>query len=133
MKSTEEDARGGGVTHIKLIGDQVIAARLCGRIDFLKLESYNHGKQIDWGFTSAYRRSEWILFYVSFLFRLCFPFYNYPPFVSSAAHIRTGSTGSLGHLNNNTAFPNAHQGGIHGEELRCTVQVSDVAISWVPP
>lgn len=54
----EENSRNEGVTHIKLIGDQVIAARLCGRIDFLKLESYNHGKQIDWGFTSAYRRSE---------------------------------------------------------------------------
>ena len=57
----EEDFR-NGVTHIKLIGDQVIAARLCGRIDFLKLESYNHGKQIDWGFTSAYRRSKFTLF-----------------------------------------------------------------------
>lgn len=53
-----------GVTHIKLIGDQVIVTRLCGRVDFLKLESYNHGKQIDWGFTSAYRRSEYLIFIV---------------------------------------------------------------------
>lgn len=38
--------------------------------------------------------------------------------------MRTGSTGSLGHFNNNTAYPNAHNQnkGINGEELRCTVQ-----------
>ncbi|XP_055613113.1 sterol regulatory element-binding protein cleavage-activating protein [Uranotaenia lowii] len=56
-----------GVTNIKLTGDKVIVARLSGRIDFLRLETYTQGRQIDWGFTSAYRRT----------------------------HIRTGSAGSI--------------------------------------
>ncbi|XP_059607670.1 sterol regulatory element-binding protein cleavage-activating protein [Phlebotomus argentipes] len=64
-----------GVTHIKLSGDRVIVARLCGRVDFLRLETYSQGKQIDWGFTSAYRRT----------------------------HIRTGSTGSLAMIHHSTA------------------------------
>lgn len=46
-----------GITHINLAGNRVIAARLSGRIDFLRLETYNQGRHIDWGFTSAYRRS----------------------------------------------------------------------------
>lgn len=36
----------------------MVAARLNGRIDFLRLETYNQGRQIDWGFMSAYRRSK---------------------------------------------------------------------------
>ncbi|GAB0092076.1 Sterol regulatory element-binding protein cleavage-activating protein [Sergentomyia squamirostris] len=64
-----------GVTHIKLTGDRVIVARLCGRVDFLRLETYSQGKQIDWGFTSAYRRT----------------------------HIRTGSTGSLAMIHHSTS------------------------------
>lgn len=36
-----------------------MAARLNGRIDFLRLETYNQGRQIDWGFMSAYRRSKY--------------------------------------------------------------------------
>lgn len=47
-----------GVTHLHLSGNRVVAARLSGRIDFLRLESYNQGRHIDWGFTSAYRRSK---------------------------------------------------------------------------
>ncbi|KXJ69369.1 hypothetical protein RP20_CCG027398 [Aedes albopictus] len=65
-----EHTLNNGVTNIKLAGDKVIAARLSGRIDFLRLETYTQGRQIDWGFTSAYRRT----------------------------HVRTGSAGSLGML-----------------------------------
>lgn len=55
----QEDAkRNQGITHIHLNGDRVIVARLNGRLDFYRLETYYKGKQIDWGFTSAYRRSE---------------------------------------------------------------------------
>lgn len=57
-----------GVTHIILTGNRVIAGKLCGRLNYLRLETYYKGKQIDWGFTSAYRRT----------------------------HVRTGSTGSIG-------------------------------------
>lgn len=42
----------------------MVAARLNGRVDFLRLETYNQGRQIDWGFMSAYRRSE-LPFYTS--------------------------------------------------------------------
>ncbi|XP_016931130.1 sterol regulatory element-binding protein cleavage-activating protein isoform X1 [Drosophila suzukii] len=64
----EDVKRNQGITHIHLNGDRVIVARLSGRLDFYRLETYYKGKQIDWGFTSAYRRT----------------------------HVRTGSTGSLG-------------------------------------
>lgn len=47
-----------GVTHLHLSGDRLVAARLNGKIDFLRLETYNQGRQIDWGFMSAYRRSK---------------------------------------------------------------------------
>uniref|UniRef100_A0A336MGS4 Sterol regulatory element-binding protein cleavage-activating protein n=1 Tax=Culicoides sonorensis TaxID=179676 RepID=A0A336MGS4_CULSO len=46
-----------GVTNIRLVGDKVVAVRLSGRIDFLRLETYTQGRQIDWGFTSTMRRS----------------------------------------------------------------------------
>ncbi|XP_052897024.1 sterol regulatory element-binding protein cleavage-activating protein isoform X1 [Anopheles moucheti] len=62
-----EHSHNNGVTNIKLTGDRVIAARLSGRIDFFRLETYTQGRQIDWGFTSAYRRT----------------------------HMRTGSAGSI--------------------------------------
>jgi hypothetical protein len=42
---------------VKIIGNRVVAAKLSGSVDFLELESYSHGRQMDWGFT-AYRRSE---------------------------------------------------------------------------
>lgn len=48
----------GGVTHLHLAGNRVVATRLSGRVDFLRLESYTQGRHIDWGFTAAYRRSE---------------------------------------------------------------------------
>ncbi|XP_023302628.2 sterol regulatory element-binding protein cleavage-activating protein [Lucilia cuprina] len=64
----EDSKRNQGITHINLNGDRVIVARLCGRLDFYRLETYYKGKQIDWGFTSAYRRT----------------------------HVRTNSTGSIG-------------------------------------
>ncbi|XP_045470595.1 sterol regulatory element-binding protein cleavage-activating protein isoform X1 [Harmonia axyridis] len=62
-----EDVDGVGITHIKLIGSRVIAARLYGNIDFFILQTYNQGRPIDWNFTVAYRRT----------------------------HIRTGSHGSM--------------------------------------
>lgn len=46
-----------GVTAVKLVGSRVIVAKLNGSLDFLQLQSYSHGREIDWGFTSAYRRS----------------------------------------------------------------------------
>ncbi|XP_030375310.1 sterol regulatory element-binding protein cleavage-activating protein isoform X2 [Scaptodrosophila lebanonensis] len=66
----EESKRNQGITHIHLNGDRVIVARLNGRLDFYRLETFYKGKQIDWNFTAAYRRT----------------------------HVRTGSTGSLGLL-----------------------------------
>ncbi|KAL9705670.1 hypothetical protein quinque_009188 [Culex quinquefasciatus] len=63
-------ARVLGRHHRQLEGhsrDGVVAAQLSDRIDFLRLKTYTKGRQIDWGFTSAYRRT----------------------------HIRTGSAGSL--------------------------------------
>lgn len=42
---------------MKIIGNRVVAAKLSGSVDFLELESYSHGRQMDWGLT-AYRRSE---------------------------------------------------------------------------
>lgn len=52
-----ETTQGNGVTHVKLASDKVITARLSGRIDFLRLETYTQGRHIDWNFTSAYRRT----------------------------------------------------------------------------
>ena len=53
-----EDESGVGITAVKIIGNRVVAAKLTGSIDFLELESYSHGRQMDWGFT-AYRRSRY--------------------------------------------------------------------------
>lgn len=58
FKCIFEDGSGIGVTSLKLIGSRVIVAKLNGSIDFLQLQSYSQGRQIDWGFTSAYRRSK---------------------------------------------------------------------------
>ncbi|XP_053967505.1 sterol regulatory element-binding protein cleavage-activating protein isoform X2 [Anastrepha ludens] len=66
--SSIELKRNQGVTHIHLSGDRVIVGRLCGRLEFFRLETYCKGQQIDWNFTSAYRRT----------------------------HIRTSSAGSIG-------------------------------------
>ncbi|XP_053676594.1 sterol regulatory element-binding protein cleavage-activating protein [Anopheles nili] len=88
-----EPLHNNGVTNIKLTGDRVIAARLSGRIDFFRLETYTQGRQIDWGFTSAYRRT----------------------------HIRTGSAGSLGSLQAamGTVGTGPHS---DSEELRCLLE-----------
>ncbi|GLV41628.1 SREBP cleavage activating protein [Carabus blaptoides fortunei] len=67
LKCVFEDGSGIGVTSIKLVGSKVVVAKLNGVLDFLQLQSYSQGRQIDWGFTSAYRRT----------------------------HVRTGSTGSI--------------------------------------
>ncbi|XP_017876182.1 sterol regulatory element-binding protein cleavage-activating protein [Ceratina calcarata] len=66
-----DDGSGIGLSAVKFVGSKVIAAKLNGSIDFLQLESYSEGQQIDWGFTS-YRRT----------------------------HVRTGSAGSPMDINN---------------------------------
>ncbi|XP_076756300.1 SREBP cleavage activating protein [Xylocopa sonorina] len=66
-----DDGSGLGISAVKFVGSRVIAAKLNGSIDFLQLESYSEGQQIDWGFTS-YRRT----------------------------HVRTGSAGSPMDVNN---------------------------------
>ncbi|KAI4480537.1 hypothetical protein M0804_010090 [Polistes exclamans] len=71
FKCLFNDDTGFGISAIKLIGSRVVAAKLNGSIDFLHLESYSEGQQIDWGFTS-YRRT----------------------------HVRTGSAGSPMDINN---------------------------------
>nr|XP_050850645.1 sterol regulatory element-binding protein cleavage-activating protein [Vespula vulgaris]XP_050850646.1 sterol regulatory element-binding protein cleavage-activating protein [Vespula vulgaris]XP_050850647.1 sterol regulatory element-binding protein cleavage-activating protein [Vespula vulgaris]XP_050850648.1 sterol regulatory element-binding protein cleavage-activating protein [Vespula vulgaris]XP_050850650.1 sterol regulatory element-binding protein cleavage-activating protein [Vespula vulga len=71
FKCLFDDGSGFGISAVKLIGSRVVAAKLNGSIDFLQLESYSEGQQIDWGFTS-YRRT----------------------------HVRTGSAGSPMDINN---------------------------------
>lgn len=110
-----ESTHGNGVTHIKLASDKVVAARLSGRIDFLRLETYTQGRHIDWNFTSAYRRT----------------------------HVRTGSAGSISNFNQqqnqryvqrnslnlanqNPPQNNHHQVTSHSpteEELRCILEL----------
>ncbi|XP_053690026.1 sterol regulatory element-binding protein cleavage-activating protein [Sabethes cyaneus] len=93
-----ETTRNNGVTNIKLAGDKVVVARLSGRIDFLRLETYTQGRQIDWGFTSAYRRT----------------------------HVRTGSAGSIGLFQQsagaNTPAGATSQHHTSEEELRCVLE-----------
>ncbi|XP_058116606.1 sterol regulatory element-binding protein cleavage-activating protein isoform X2 [Anopheles coustani] len=94
-----ENSHNNGVTNIKLTGDRVIAARLSGRIDFFRLETYTQGRQIDWGFTSAYRRT----------------------------HMRTGSAGSLSSFQaamtpSGTAGSYQQHGTADSEELRCILE-----------
>jgi hypothetical protein len=107
-----ETTIGNGVTHMKLASDKVIAARLSGRIDFLRLETYTQGRHIDWNFTSTYRRT----------------------------HARTSSAGSInnGMLNNqnhnrqyqrnslNLTHPNNHSNLSSSptqEEIRCILEL----------
>ncbi|XP_076652872.1 SREBP cleavage activating protein [Halictus rubicundus] len=71
FKCLFDDGSGFGISAVKFVGSRVVAAKLNGSIDFLQLESYSEGQQIDWGFTS-YRRT----------------------------HVRTGSAGSPMDINN---------------------------------
>ncbi|XP_012541992.1 sterol regulatory element-binding protein cleavage-activating protein [Monomorium pharaonis] len=71
FKCLFDDGSGLGISAVRLVGSRVVAAKLNGTVDFLQLESYSEGQQIDWGFTS-YRRT----------------------------HVRTGSAGSPMDLNN---------------------------------
>lgn len=57
-----DDGSGFGISAVKLIGSRIVTAKLNGSIDFLQLESYSEGQQIDWGFTS-YRRSKYFTSY----------------------------------------------------------------------
>ncbi|KAL7307009.1 hypothetical protein TKK_0000758 [Trichogramma kaykai] len=65
FKCVFDDGSGLGISAVKFVGSRVVVAKLNGTLDFLQLESYSEGQQIDWGFTS-YRRT----------------------------HVRTGSAGS---------------------------------------
>lgn len=78
---------------MQLSGDRIVAARLSGRIDFLRLQTYNQGRQIDWSFMSAYRRSKMQIFLLlkRRFHHLFVSFSNH----YYSAHVRTGSTGSL--------------------------------------
>uniref|UniRef100_A0A2M4A5S6 Sterol regulatory element-binding protein cleavage-activating protein n=1 Tax=Anopheles triannulatus TaxID=58253 RepID=A0A2M4A5S6_9DIPT len=91
-----ETTHNNGVTGIKLTGDRVIAARLTGRIDFFRLETYTQGRQIDWGFTSTYRRT----------------------------HMRTGSAGSLSSFQSSSTTGGHPVGSSASasEELRCILE-----------
>lgn len=108
-----ESTHGNGVTHVKLASDKVITARLSGRIDFLRLETYTQGRHIDWNFTSAYRRT----------------------------HVRTSSAGSINgvmgtsqklyqrnslNLSNPTSstMMTASSSSSNEEELRCILELS---------
>ncbi|XP_054005526.1 sterol regulatory element-binding protein cleavage-activating protein [Hylaeus anthracinus] len=71
FKCLFDDGSGLGISAVKFVGSRVVAAKLSGSVDFLQLESYSEGQQIDWGFTS-YRRT----------------------------HVRTGSAGSPMDINN---------------------------------
>ncbi|EDS34840.1 sterol regulatory element binding protein cleavage-activating protein [Culex quinquefasciatus] len=78
--------------HQHLTWDKVVTARLSCRIDFLRLETYTQGRQIDWGFTSAYQRT----------------------------HIRTGSAGCLSMFQQPNGPANVHHAS--EEELRCILE-----------
>lgn len=67
VKCIFEDGNQSGVTNVKIVGSRIIAARLCGSLDLLQLQTFNQGRPVDWNFTCAYRRT----------------------------HIRTGSMGSI--------------------------------------
>nr|CAI5846666.1 unnamed protein product [Callosobruchus analis] len=67
LKCIFEDGVDSGVTHVKMIGPKVVAARLCGTLEFFQLQTYSQGRVVDWNFTCAYRRM----------------------------HVRTGSAGSI--------------------------------------
>ncbi|XP_058460282.1 sterol regulatory element-binding protein cleavage-activating protein isoform X2 [Malaya genurostris] len=90
-----ENTYNNGVTNIKLASDKVVVARLSGRMDFLRLETYTQGRQIDWGFTSAYRRT----------------------------HVRTGSAGSISLIQLVGSNPSSTtQYHTSEEELRCILE-----------
>lgn len=55
FKCLFEDGSGIGITHVKVIGNRVVAAKLSGAVDFLELKSFSQGQPTDWGFT--YRRT----------------------------------------------------------------------------
>lgn len=101
-----------GITNLHLAGNRVIAARLSGRIDFLRLESYTQGRHIDWGFTAAYRRSIFILYFYCFILFLMFFFFIFQ------AHVRAGSTGSLSNFNLGGTSSSINP----KEELRCILE-----------
>jgi WD40 repeat protein len=56
-----------GISNLKLVGSRLVACRLYGTLELFQLQTYNHGRPIDWNFTCAYRRT----------------------------HVRTGSVGSV--------------------------------------
>ncbi|XP_076269719.1 SREBP cleavage activating protein isoform X2 [Rhynchophorus ferrugineus] len=67
VKCIFEDGNQSGITNVKIVGSKIVAARLCGSLDFLQLQTFNQGRPVDWNFSCAYRRT----------------------------HVRTGSMGSI--------------------------------------
>ncbi|XP_018321983.1 sterol regulatory element-binding protein cleavage-activating protein [Agrilus planipennis] len=74
FKCLYNDNSGVAITSIKIIGSRAVVVRLLGTVDFLQLQTFNHGRPVDWNFTSAYRRT----------------------------HTRTASAGSLSEIKNAT-------------------------------
>lgn len=52
-----DNGTGMGVTSVKIVGSRVIVALLSGTLEFLQLQTFTHGKPIDWNFSCAYRRT----------------------------------------------------------------------------
>lgn len=67
-----EDSSNIGISYLKIVGSKIVAARLYGTLEVFQLQTYNHGRPVDWNFTCAYRRT----------------------------HVRTGSFGSVSEHNN---------------------------------
>lgn len=90
-----DDGSGIGISAVKFVGSRVVAAKLSGSVDFLQLESYSEGQQIDWGFTS-YRRSRFVYKCLRLLFQSILHYIIF----FLLAHVRTGSAGSPMDINN---------------------------------
>ncbi|EDS34655.1 sterol regulatory element binding protein [Culex quinquefasciatus] len=87
-----EHTRINGVPNIKFTGNKVVAARLSGRIDFLRLETYTQGRS-----TGDLR-----------------------PRTGAVTHISTGSAGSLNMFQQPNSPASVHHAS--EEELRCILE-----------
>ncbi|XP_063901523.1 sterol regulatory element-binding protein cleavage-activating protein isoform X2 [Zophobas morio] len=67
LKSIFEDGTEVGINNLKIVGSKIVASRLYGTLELFQMQTYSHGRPIDWNFTCAYRRT----------------------------HVRTGSVGSV--------------------------------------
>ncbi|RZC39326.1 sterol regulatory element-binding protein cleavage-activating protein [Asbolus verrucosus] len=82
LKCIFEDGTDVGISSLKIVGSRIVASRLYGTLELFQLQTYNHGRPIDWNFSCAYRRT----------------------------HVRTGSAGSVpDHTNLITQDENADE------------------------